>query len=87
MLETTDGFRIAEEDLMLRGPGEFYGTRQHGMPDFRLARMARDVGVLEEAREAALWLIESDPGLRRPGHAALREQVGALRARMDRMAG
>ena len=87
MLETTDGFRIAEEDLMLRGPGEFYGTRQHGMPDFRLARMARDLGVLEEAREAALWLIESDPGLRQPGHAALREQVGALRARMDRTAG
>jgi len=87
MLETTDGFRIAEEDLMLRGPGEFYGTRQHGMPDFRLARMARDVGVLEEAREAALWLIEADPGLRRSGHAALREQVGALRARMDRTAG
>ena len=87
MLETTDGFRIAEEDLMLRGPGEFYGRRQHGMPDFRLARMARDVGVLEEAREAALWLIEADPGLRRRGHAALRQQVGALRARMDRMAG
>ncbi len=87
MLDTTDGFRIAEEDLMLRGPGEFYGTRQHGMPDFRLARMARDAGVLEEAREAALWLVEQDPDLARPEHGALCAEVAALRARMDETAG
>ncbi len=87
MIEESDGFKIAEEDLLLRGPGEFYGTRQHGLPDFRLARMARDVGVLEEAREAAFWLIEQDPMLEAPEHAALRVQVAALRARMDSMAG
>ena len=87
MLETTDGFAIAEQDLLLRGPGEFYGTRQHGLPDFRLARLTRDVGVMEEAREAAAWLIGDDPKLARPEHEALRQQVAALRARMDQTAG
>jgi ATP-dependent DNA helicase RecG len=87
MLNTTDGFRIAEEDLLLRGPGEFYGTRQHGMPDFRLARMVRDLGLLEEAREAAAGLIEQDPSLQHAGHEALRERVVALRTRMDEVAG
>ena len=83
MLEESDGFRIAEQDLLLRGPGEFYGTRQHGLPDFRLARLARDLGVLEEAREAALWLVDRDPALARPEHAALCAQVEELRARME----
>ena len=87
MLETTDGFAIAEQDLLLRGPGEFYGTRQHGLPDFRLARLAGDLRVLEEARSAAVWLVEHDPDLRRPEHEALRDQVAALRARMDRTEG
>jgi len=87
LLEESDGFKIAEEDLLLRGPGEFYGTRQHGLPDFRLARMARELGVLEEVREAAFWLVDRDPSLQAPEHAALREQVAALRSRMDSMAG
>jgi len=87
MQEESDGFAIAEEDLLLRGPGEFYGTRQHGLPDFRLARIARDVGVLEEAREAAYWLIERDPDSGKAKHTALRQQVNALRARMDSVAG
>jgi len=87
LLETTDGFTIAERDLLLRGPGEFYGTRQHGLPDFRLARLSRDVRVMEEARDAAGWLIEQDPKLQRPEHRALRDQVGTLRARMDRASG
>jgi ATP-dependent DNA helicase RecG len=87
MIEESDGFKIAEEDLLLRGPGEFYGTRQHGLPDFRLARMARELGVLEEAREAALWLVERDPALGGREHGALRQQVAALRARMDSVAG
>ncbi len=87
LLETTDGFAIAERDLLMRGPGEFYGTRQHGLPDFRLARLTRDVKLMEEAREAASWLVEQDPALARPEHSALRGQVAILRARMDRTAG
>jgi ATP-dependent DNA helicase RecG len=87
MQEQADGFAIAEEDLLLRGPGEFYGTRQHGVPDFRLARTVRDVEVLEDARETARGVIAQDARLEREEHAALRLQVGVLRARMDRTAG
>jgi ATP-dependent DNA helicase RecG len=60
MSETTDGFRIAEADLEIRGPGEFLGTRQAGMPDFRVANLLRDARVLEEAREDAFELA-NDP--------------------------
>lgn len=87
MLETNDGFAIAEKDLELRGPGELYGSRQHGLPDFRLARLAGDLGVLATAREAAFQLVEKDPDLRAGAHRALRAQVRQLRDRMERPAG
>ncbi len=73
MVETTDGFRIAEEDLALRGPGEFMGTRQHGIPPFRIANIARDVGILSQARDAAFRLIEEDPQICRPEYARIKE--------------
>jgi len=73
MEDTTDGFRIAEADLELRGPGEFLGTRQSGMPDFAVAELTRDQAILQEAREEAFALIKSDPDLRRPENAALRD--------------
>jgi len=73
MEQTTDGFRIAEADLELRGPGEFLGTRQSGMPDFAVAELTRDQAILQEAREEAFALIESDPDLARPENAALRD--------------
>jgi ATP-dependent DNA helicase RecG len=76
VLEAThDGFRIAEEDLRLRGPGEFFGTRQHGLPEFRVADMTRDYPVLKEAREDAFALLERDPRLAREP---------ALRAELER---
>jgi len=73
MTQTTDGFRIAEEDLSLRGPGEFMGTRQSGIPPFRIANLARDVGILGKAREAAFALAESDPKLADPDHTRIKE--------------
>jgi ATP-dependent DNA helicase RecG len=73
MTRTTDGFKIAEEDLALRGPGEFFGTRQSGRPDFRVANIIRDVEVLTEARKDAFALAADDPGLGRPEHARLKE--------------
>lgn len=73
MTETTDGFKIAEEDLSLRGPGEFLGTRQSGLPPFHIANLARDVGILSQAREAAFNLIEKDPKLTLPEHRRIRE--------------
>ncbi len=87
LLDTTDGFAIAEQDLLLRGPGEFYGRRQHGAPELRLARLARDVGTLEEARTAAFRLIEQHPDLARSEHATLRRQVAELRARVEQAVG
>jgi ATP-dependent DNA helicase RecG len=63
MEETTDGFKVAEEDFAIRGPGEFLGTRQSGIPDFRIANLIKDVKILSEARQAAFRLIERDPDL------------------------
>ena len=75
MEETTDGFRIAEADLSLRGPGEFLGTRQSGLPDFAVAELARDQVILQDAREEAFRLVQEDPGLSKPENAALKDQL------------
>jgi ATP-dependent DNA helicase RecG len=72
---TTDGFELAEADFSLRGPGELFGTRQHGLPPFRIADLLRDTAFLEEARRDAKLLVEADPGLARPEHAKLRRQM------------
>ena len=72
MERTNDGFVIAEEDLAIRGPGEFLGTRQSGLPVFAVADLMSDQTVLQEARKAAFGLIESDPELTRPEHQRLR---------------
>lgn len=72
---TTDGFRIAEADLELRGPGDFLGTRQAGLPDFRVASILRDARVLEEACEEAFALVEQDPRLSREENSLLREEL------------
>ncbi len=75
MVETTDGFKIAEADLRLRGPGEILGTKQAGFPEFRFADLACDINILKQAREAAMELIQNDPFLKRPEHRALREYL------------
>ncbi|MEW6546333.1 MAG: ATP-dependent DNA helicase RecG [Bacillota bacterium] len=75
MERTTDGFEIAEEDLRLRGPGEFFGLRQHGLPDFKVAHPLRDLPLLEQARAAAASLVARDPGLRSPQHHLLRQTL------------
>ena len=73
MEKTNDGFRIAEADLEIRGPGEMMGTRQSGIPDFRVANILRDGRLLGEARAEAFRLVQKDPRLERPEHAVLRE--------------
>jgi len=78
LLETVhDGFQLAEEDLRLRGPGEFFGTRQSGLPDLRVAKLS-DVALIEEARSEAARLLEDDPDLSRPQHRALAARVAQL---------
>jgi len=64
MVRTNDGFRIAEEDLGIRGPGEFLGTRQAGLPDLRNADLVRDAAILEAAKQEAYIIIEKDPELK-----------------------
>jgi ATP-dependent DNA helicase RecG len=73
MEKTTDGFKIAEEDLALRGPGEFFGIRQSGLPDFRVAHIIRDTPILIEARKEAFRVIQEDPELLNPSHAGLKD--------------
>ncbi|MBS1252631.1 MAG: ATP-dependent DNA helicase RecG [Anaerolineales bacterium] len=74
---TQDGFRLAEEDLKLRGPGEFFGTRQSGLPDLRAAKLS-DVDILETARAEALEIFRRDADLSAPEHALLRAHVDAF---------
>ncbi len=81
MEQTTDGFRIAEVDLQLRGPGDLLGTRQSGIPEFRYVNLVTDGELISRARHAAHRLLERDPELRHPEHLALRrllrERFGA----------
>ena len=72
-----DGFALAEEDLKLRGPGEFFGTRQSGLPDLRMARLS-DIKLLELARNEAIRLFKEDPDLSRPEHRLLKKELDRL---------
>ncbi len=72
---TTDGFKLAEIDFQLRGPGDLLGTRQHGLPPFHLADLVRDAAVVGEAREDAKRLIQTDPGMSQTEHEGLRRLV------------
>ncbi len=80
MEETMDGFKIAEEDLKLRGPGDFIGTRQAGLPDFRTSEALADLTLLKKAREEAFAFLKANPGLK-DGWAACVKEV--LKARWE----
>jgi ATP-dependent DNA helicase RecG len=73
MEKTNDGFLIAEEDLRLRGSGEFFGTRQHGLPDLKYADLVQDIKIIQAARQDAFTIIEQDPQLRLEQHQIIRE--------------
>jgi ATP-dependent DNA helicase RecG len=75
LVKSHDGFVIAEEDLNIRGPGEFFGTRQWGPADLRVANLIRDARILEEARQEAASLLQADPELSRPVHAELKSAL------------
>ncbi|WP_025322361.1 ATP-dependent DNA helicase RecG [Deferrisoma camini] len=81
LASTSDGFRIAEEDLRIRGPGDLLGTRQSGLPDFRIGNILRDGPLLQVARDLAARVLAEDPGLRAGRYPALREAL------QDRWAG
>lgn len=75
---TNDGFKISEEDLKLRGPGDFFGARQHGLPQLRVADLSGDMRVLQEARDAAEKVLREDENLSKPEHSTMLERVQAL---------
>ncbi len=75
---TNDGFKIADEDLKLRGPGDFFGKQQHGLPDFKLADLSRDINVFRQGQIMAERIIACDPKLSRPENRVLNELVSRL---------
>jgi len=75
MRSTNDGFKIAEEDLKLRGPGDFFGSRQHGLPEMKIANLASDMVTLSFAQKAAEDVLGSDPELIKPENRKLAEQI------------
>ena len=75
---TNDGFVLAERDLELRGPGEFFGRRQSGLPELRLASLLHDAEILDIAQQEAAALFAVDPQLEWPQHSVLRERLEAF---------
>jgi len=71
MEETSDGFKISQEDLAIRGPGEFFGMRQHGLPEMRIGNFVSDINVMETARKEAQRVLQDDPGLQLSEHRNL----------------
>ena len=82
MCSTTDGFKIADEDLKQRGPGDFFGSRQHGLPDFKIADMMTDTAVLGETRQAAAKLLKENPALEGESYRGLREKINEMFSRV-----
>ncbi len=83
LCKTADGFRIAEEDLKLRGPGDFFGSRQSGLPTFRVADLSYDLSTLKEAQEASAEWIDANGTADTPEAAALRERIGEMFRRAE----
>ena len=78
LCKTNDGFKVAEEDLRLRGPGDFFGSRQSGLPEMHVADLGADAQILQKAQQAALKLLDEDPGLSAPEHRELCQKVDCL---------
>ena len=77
---STDGFRLAREDLRIRGQGDLFGAQQHGVPVLRFADLEKDADLLERARVRARGVIEQDPGLAAPGHRGLARELAERHA-------
>jgi ATP-dependent DNA helicase RecG len=79
LVRTNDGFEIAETDLKLRGPGDLMGTQQSGALDLLIADLGKDQAILQQARQAAIRLLEEDPDLKKPANAVIRQQVDSMK--------
>ena len=75
MSETNDGFKIAEEDLELRGIGEVFGTKQHGLPELRFGNLIKDFEIMEDARREAFLMVKEDPNLKDPRNKLIKDAL------------
>ena len=75
MQETNDGFVISEKDLELRGSGEFFGTRQHGIPEFKVANLFEDMSILKQVQSLSIKILAEDPNLEKEENALLRKTI------------
>jgi ATP-dependent DNA helicase RecG len=82
---TSDGFAVAQYDLETRGPGDFFGSRQHGLPTLQIADLMNDTRTLHAAQSEALAMLAEDPQLKRPEHALLAQQVERMFAQAGAM--
>lgn len=78
LTKTNDGFKIAEQDLTLRGPGDFFGNRQHGLPELKIADLCDDMDILKETQEVAKEILANDPKLEKPNNKSLKELVSSM---------
>jgi ATP-dependent DNA helicase RecG len=87
MQETCDGFIISEKDLELRGPGDFFGTRQHGMPDLKIANLFKDMEILKLAQKEAINILKEDEDLQRPENSKLKDIVTSMKEEFSKVYG
>lgn len=84
MTQTNNGFIISEKDLELRGSGEFFGTKQHGLPEFKIANLFEDIEMLKSVQSVAIKIIEEDPNLVKKKNKELKKQVeGKFKNRIE----
>ena len=75
MCQTNNGFIISENDLELRGSGEFFGTKQHGLPEFKIANLFEDIEILKKVQNVAIGIMEDDPNLTKEKNLELKKQI------------
>ena len=78
MQQTNDGFLISEKDLELRGPGDFFGTMQHGVPEFKVANLFTDMEILKDAQKAAKKLLIEDPMIQKEENQGIKNKIDQL---------
>ena len=75
MCQTNNGFVISEKDLELRGSGEFFGTKQHGLPEFKIANLFQDIDILKKVQNVAIKIMDDDPDLAKEKNLELKKQI------------
>lgn len=75
MCQTNNGFVISEKDLELRGSGEFFGTKQHGLPEFKIANLFEDIEILKKVQSIAILIMRDDPNLQNEKNLELKKQI------------